>query len=90
MRTPYYGSRSEHPLDDSPLDLAPRRLIAPRRRLREFVVENFRTPDSLPNNELSEDSINRIILGESMANQQQPESPAVTIYYNFFFQNIIF
>lgn len=74
-RTPYYSFRSE--LEDSPLDLAPRRLIAPRRRLREYSTDHptYRAPDLLVNNELTEDPINRVMT--AMANTQQPESPAV-------------
>lgn len=84
MRTPYYVSRTEHPLDDSPLDLAPQRIIAPRRRLGEFSADHpiYRAPDLLINNELTEDSINRVMA--AMTNTQQPESPAVIIIYYYF------
>lgn len=86
MRLPYYGgSRSEHPLDDSPLDLAPRRLIAPRRRLRELSTDHtiYRAPDLLVNNEITEDSINRVVatMHHAMSSDiEQPESPPVINY----------
>lgn len=80
---PYYGSRSEHPVDDSPLDLAPRRLIAPRRRLRELSTDNtiYRAPDLLVNNEFTEDTLNRVMASmHTMASDvEQPESPPVII-----------
>ncbi|VVC31643.1 Hypothetical protein CINCED_3A017272 [Cinara cedri] len=76
-RNTFFGSHLEHPLDDSPLDLAPRRLIAPRRRLREFAAEHYRTQELQANNDFTEDSINRV-MANVMANQQQPESPAET------------
>lgn len=86
MRMPYYGSRLEHPLDDSPLDLAPRRLIAPRRRLRELSSDHtiYRAPNLLVNNEPTDDSLNRVIasMNAVTSDVEQPESPPVI---NFFF-----
>lgn len=85
MRMPYYGSRAEHSFDDSPLDLAPRRLIAPRRRLRELSTDHtiYRAPNLLVNNELTEDSINRVMANMHAMNSdvEQPESPPVIIFY---------
>lgn len=81
MRLPYYGSRSEHPLDDSPLDLAPRRLIAPRRRLRELSTDHtvYRTPNLLVDDDMTDDPMNRAIASMvSIASDvEQPESPPV-------------
>jgi len=78
---PYYGSRSEHPLDDSPLDLAPRRLIAPRRRLRELSTDHtiYRTPNLLVDDDMADDPMNRAIASMvSIASDvEQPESPSV-------------
>lgn len=82
---PYYGSRSEH-LDDGPLDLAPRRVIAPRRRIRELSTDHtiYRTPNLLVNNELTGDSLNRVMTATRMyatsLDLEQPESPSVIIY----------
>jgi len=81
---PYYGSRSEHPLDDSPLDLAPRRLIAPRRRLRELSTDHtiYRTPNLLVDDDMTDDPMNRAIASMvSIASDvEQPESPSVIKY----------
>lgn len=79
---PRYVSRPE--LDDSPLDLAPRRLIAyPRRRLRELSTDHtiYRTPDLPVNNELTDDSFNRVMASmHAMSSDiEQPESPPVFI-----------
>lgn len=83
MRVPYYGSRSEH-LDDAPLDLTPRRLIAPRRRIRELSTDHtiFRTHNLLVNNEVAGDSLNRVLTALHARNSdfEQPESPPVIIY----------
>lgn len=82
---PYYGSRTEHSLDDSPLDLAPRRLIAPRRRLRELSTDHtiYRAPNVIVNNEITEDSINRVMASMHAINSdvEQPESPPVIKFY---------
>lgn len=86
---PYYGSRSDHPLDDSPLDLAPRRLIVPRRRLRELSTDHtiYRTPDLLVNNERTNNrnrNRNRngaMVTTHPMSSDiEQPESPPVINY----------
>jgi len=81
---PYYGSRSENPLDDSPLDLAPRRLIAPRRRLRELTTDHtiYRAPNLLVNDDTTDDSVNRAITSMvSVASDvEQPEYLPVIKY----------
>lgn len=81
---PYYGSRSEHPLDDSPLDLAPRRLIAPRRRLRELSTDHtiFRTQNLPVDDVMTDDPMNRAIASivSIASNVEQPESPPVIKY----------
>lgn len=81
---PYYGSRSEHPIDDSPLDLAPRRLIAPRRRLRELSADHtiFRIQNLPVDGDMTDDPMNRAIASMvSIASDvEQPESPPVIKY----------
>lgn len=93
MRMPYYGSRTENSLDDSPLDLAPRRLIAPRRRLRELSSDHtiYRAPNLLVNNELTEDSINRVMASMHAMNSdvEQPESPPVIKFYKKMYKSFI-
>jgi len=85
MRMPYYSIHSEHPIDDSPLDLAPRRLIAPRRRFRELSIDHtiYRAPNLLVNDDLIDAPMNRDI--ESMvtiaSDVEQPESPPVIKYF---------
>jgi len=81
---PYYGSRSEHLLEDSPLDLAPRRLIAPRRRLRELSTDltTYRAPNLLVDEDMTDEPMNRSIASMvSIASDiEQPESPSVITY----------
>lgn len=81
---PLYGSRSEHLLEDSPLDLAPRRLIAPRRRLRELSTDPtiYRAPNLLVDEDMTDEPLNRTIASiVSIASDlEQPESPSVIIY----------
>lgn len=77
---PYYGSRTEHSLDDTPLDLAPRRLIAPRRRMRELSIDHtiYRTPNVIVrNDEMTEDTLNRVMASVMNSDVEQPESPPV-------------
>jgi len=81
---PYYGSRSEHLLDDSPLDLAPRRLIAPRRRLRELSTDYtfYRAPNLLVYEDMTDDPMNRAVssMVSIASDVEQPESPSVIKY----------
>jgi len=84
---PYYGYRSEHHFDDSPLDLAPRRLIAPRRRLRILSTDHsiYRGPNILVNNEIVDESLNQVManMHAMSSNVEQPESPPVIIYFKY-------
>lgn len=81
MRMIFYGSRSEHSLDDSPLDLAPRRLIAPRRRLRELSTDHTINSalNLLPSEENSMDQV--ISRMQTLSSDlEQPESPPVITF----------
>lgn len=77
------GTLFEHLLDDTPLDLAPRRLIAPRRRLRD-ISTIYRAPvlllDDDPTN-LDDISIPLQNLVSMASDVEQPESPPVIISY---------
>lgn len=79
---------SEYPLDDIPLDLAPRRLIAPRRRLRELSTDHIThiAPNLLINNEMIDESLNRVMtsMHAMSSDVEQPESPPVIIDLNIF------
>jgi len=79
---------SEYPLDDIPLDLAPRRLIAPRRRLREPSTDHIihTAPNLLINNEIIDESLNRVMtsMHTMSSDVEQPESPPVIIGFNIF------
>lgn len=79
VRTPYSGTRSIHLLEESPLDLAPRRLIAPRRRLRELTTDHtiYSPPNLLLNNEMSDDVNSGVIVPSIISDAEQPESPPV-------------
>ncbi|XP_025408544.1 probable E3 ubiquitin-protein ligase HERC1 isoform X2 [Sipha flava] len=82
IRNPYYGgvSRPEHLLDDSPLDLDPLRLRVSSRRLREQLTSGqtfYRAPNLLTNNELAEDSVNRVMQTIN-SDEEHPESPMET------------
>lgn len=75
-RIPYVGTRPIYLLEETPLDLAPRRLIAPRRRLRELSTNHtiYNASQSLITNEILE-VVNRVHSIDSDA--EQPESPSV-------------
>lgn len=74
MKTPYAsGTRSIHFLDEIPLDLAPWRLIAPRRRLRELTTDHtiYRAPNLLVSNEINDDGVGPV--QSTMSDGEQPE-----------------
>lgn len=75
LRTPYVGTRPINLLEETPLDLAPRRLIAPRRRLRGELSTNtvYNASQSLITEIL--EVVNRVHSIDSDADQ--PESPSV-------------
>lgn len=88
-RLPIHGPGLEFPVDDSPLDLAPRRVIAPRRmmaprrRLREFPTDHVMYRNSGIVDELTEDSINRMMTGINAITPdvEQLESPTVIFFF---------
>ncbi|XP_027837521.2 probable E3 ubiquitin-protein ligase HERC1 [Aphis gossypii] len=80
-RTTHYTIHPEHPIDDSPLDLAPRRLIA-RRRPTElspdhslFMPPNYLEPDDYMDDILNGDTDSMATIASDV---EQPESPPET------------
>lgn len=79
----YAGTRPIYFLQETPLDLAPRRMIAPRRRLREFSLDNtiYRAPNLIVNNDIAEDLSRLVAAHTSSSDAEQPESPPVKIIF---------